>query len=222
MMEHLVPRPAAVVESWTDDPEEEPFAGEEAAVASAVGTRRREFVTARRCAREALAQLGVAPVAIGVGQHREPLWPSGCVGAITHCIGYRAAAVGRAKDVAGIGIDAEPHQPLPANVLEAVAAEGEADQARAIFGTSSVHWDRLLFSAKESVYKAWFPLTGQWLGFEDAWLSFDPSTESFHACLLVGTGTAGGGFTPTQMVGRYLIAGSLILTAVVVPRTAGG
>ncbi len=36
-------------------------------------------------------------------------------------------------------------------------------------------WDRLLFSAKESVYKAWFPLTGRWLGFEEAAITINPA-----------------------------------------------
>ena len=48
-----------------------------------------------------------------------------------------------------------------------------------------VHWDRLLFSAKESVYKAWFPLARRWLGFEDAVVMIDPSAGTFQARLLV-------------------------------------
>jgi 4'-phosphopantetheinyl transferase EntD len=56
------------------------------------------------------------------------------------------------------------------------------DQKRDLPG---VHWDRLLFSAKESVYKAWFPLAKRWLGFEEAVVTVDASTETFVAQLLV-------------------------------------
>lgn len=88
---------------------------------------------------------------------------------MTHCAGYRAAAAARARDVVTIGIDAEPHAVLPDGVLDVVALPEERawiyELARS---AEEVHRDRLLFSAKESVYKAWFPLTGRWLGFEDA------------------------------------------------------
>ena len=37
---------------------------------------------------------------------------------------------------------------------------------------ADLHWDRILFCAKEATYKAWFPLTHRWLGFEDAHITF--------------------------------------------------
>ena len=50
----------------------------------------------------------------------------------------------------------------------------------------AICWDRLLFSAKESVYKAWFRATGRWLGFEDAEVTIDPVARAFHARLPSG------------------------------------
>jgi 4'-phosphopantetheinyl transferase EntD len=77
-----------------------------------------------------------------------------------------------------------------------------------------VCWDRLLFSAKESVYKAWFPLTGRWLGFEDADVTITPD-GTFTARLLAElTETQ----PPASFAGRWLASGGLILTAIVVPR----
>ena len=99
------------------------------------------------------------------------------VGSITHCAGYRACAVARAAHVAGVGIDAEPHAPLPAGVLGQIARPEERPLlARAGRTEPAVHWDRLLFCAKEAVYKVWFPLAACWLGFEDAVLTLDPAT----------------------------------------------
>jgi 4'-phosphopantetheinyl transferase EntD len=72
----------------------------------------------------------------------------------------------------------------------------------------ATHWDRLLFSAKESVYKAWFPLTGRWLGFEDAHLTIDPAAATFTASLLVED-------APLRfLAGRYLVRDEWVLTAV--------
>ena len=94
--------------------------------------RRREFVTARRCAREALASLGQAPGPIGVGPSREPQWPAGLVGSITHTRGFRAAAVAPQSVVASIGIDAEQNEPLPDGVEKFVSVEGELEMLAAL------------------------------------------------------------------------------------------
>jgi 4'-phosphopantetheinyl transferase EntD len=177
--------------------------------------RRREFVTARRCARSALATLGYPAGPIRPGPGREPLWPAGVVGSITHCAGYRAAAVARRSDVASIGIDAEPHERLPEGVQEAVTGEQEREHLRRLADENpGVHWDRLLFSAKESVYKAWYPLTGRWLDFLEAELSFDPGAARFRARILIDGTRTDAGPPLTELSGRYLVDGGLTLTAV--------
>ncbi|WP_018216005.1 4'-phosphopantetheinyl transferase family protein [Salinispora vitiensis] len=121
-------------------------------MANAVESRRREFITGRRCTRDALAKLGCPPALSRPGPKQEPQWPPGVAGAITHCAGHRAAAVVPATVLASVGIDAEPNGPLPAGVEESVTVPAEremrASLARAHPG---VHWDRLLFRAKESV-----------------------------------------------------------------------
>lgn len=215
MIEKLLPPAAVGVEAFADLPGEPAFPGEEDLIARAVPSRRGEFVTARRCAREALARLGEPPAPIRSGPRREPLWPPGVVGSITHCAGYRAAAVARRTGLAALGIDAEPHEPLPDGVANTVAAPGEP----AALADPAVHWDRLLFSAKESIYKAWYPLCGRWLGFEDVRLEIDPAAHTFTGHLLVD-GTRLDGKPPlTELHGRYLVARNLVLTSVTVPAT---
>jgi 4'-phosphopantetheinyl transferase EntD len=75
-----------------------------------------------------------------------------------------------------------------------------------------VRWDRILFSAKESVYKAWFPLTGEWLGFEEAELTLDPSGKTFDVTILKA---APAGVDLTYLRGRWTVSGGLVATAIV-------
>jgi hypothetical protein len=81
----------------------------------------------------------------------------------------------------------------------------------------AVTWDRPLFSAKESTYKAWFPLTGRMLDFDGAVLTIDLRTRSFRARLPVDGGRRDGGTPLTGFADRFLTAGGLVLTAIAVP-----
>ncbi len=213
MIETLVPAAVAAVEAFEDPPDAGLYPQEQAAVAGAVDKRRREFGTARWCARQAMARLGVEPVAVLSGPKREPLWPAGVVGSITHCAGYRAAALARASDIVTIGIDAEPNEPMPDGVLGTVSLPGEAAAVAALLAADpAVRYDRLLFCAKEAVYKAWYPLAGRWLGFEDAEITLVPD-GTFQARLLVP-----GPVLPTGelrgFAGRWLAERGLLLATI--------
>jgi 4'-phosphopantetheinyl transferase EntD len=170
---------------------------------------------ARTCARRALAGLGIAETAIPRGPKGQPIWPAGVVGSITHTTGYYAAAVAHAAKIRSIGVDAEVHGELPDGVLRHIAFGPELDWL-AGRDHGEVWWDRLLFSAKESVYKAWFPLTGRWLGFEDAEITIDPAEHTFAATILID-GTALTGPPLTTMSGRWLVRDGLVLTAITLP-----
>jgi 4'-phosphopantetheinyl transferase EntD len=213
MIADILAAPVAVAEAFGDLPDVELYPGEEAVIASATDKRRREFSTGRACARAALARLGVPAGPILRGTRGAPRWPAGVVGSITHCAGYRACAVAFERDVVAIGLDAEPNDRLPDGVLRAVAGEAEQAEITALAATRpEVSWDRLLFSAKESVYKAWYPLTGGRLGFRDAHVEFDPGRGTFAARLLVDGGPV------TGLDGRWLVSNGLLATAIVVPR----
>jgi enterobactin synthetase component D / holo-[acyl-carrier protein] synthase len=217
MIEDLLPAEVAVAEAFGDG-EAEPHPEEAPIVARAVEKRRGEFVTGRACARRALGILGVEAGPILSGERGEPLWPAGVVGSITHCDGYRAGAVARAADLVAVGIDAEPHEPLPDGLLGGVARSEEAQVlAELRRAQPTVHWDRLLFSAKESVYKAWYPLAERWLGFEDATLTVDPDARTFAARLLV-EGPSVGDRRLSGFEGRWLVRDGLVLTAIALAR----
>jgi 4'-phosphopantetheinyl transferase EntD len=218
MLGDILPPQVAAAEEFGDVPDVVLFPEEEAAIAKSVDKRRREFSTARACARAALARLGLPPAPIVPGDKRAPQWPPGVVGSITHCAGYRACAVARDRDVVTIGVDAEPHDTLPDGVLGAVAADGERAALAALArARPEVHWDRMLFCAKESVYKAWFPLARRWLGFEDARIDIDPVAGTFRATLLV-EGPVVNGAPLRGFEGRWLVGNGLILAAIAVTK----
>jgi 4'-phosphopantetheinyl transferase EntD len=219
LIEKILPDEVASAEAFGDPPDAVLYPREAELVSRAVDKRRREFRTVRHCARQALRQLGLPPAEVLRGEHGEPLWPAGVVGSMTHCGGYRAAAIAHSSDLWTLGIDAEPHQPLPAGVLEMVALAEELSRLRQLAAADGVtHWDRILFCAKETVYKAWFPLTRCWLGFDDAAVTIDPGTTdpaegTFSARLLV-TAPTRTGQPLTHFNGRWLRNDELVITTI--------
>ncbi len=216
MIQEILPTGVIAVEARDDAGDARLFAEEELALGRAVEKRRREFTTARMCARAALERLGFPAGPILSGERGEPLWPAGVVGSITHCDGYRACAVARSNEIVTVGIDAELNAALPNGLLSDIARPEELPGLRKLaLDSPGVHWDRLLFSAKESVYKAWFPLAKRWLGFEDAVITFDPGACTFTARLLVAGPPLADG--PLQgFSGRWAAHDAIIVTAITV------
>jgi 4'-phosphopantetheinyl transferase EntD len=216
VIEQLLPATVAVAESFGDG-DETLFPEEEAIVERGVERRRREFATGRACARRALERLGIPAGPIQSGERGEPLWPAGIVGSITHCDGFRACAAAHASDLVTLGIDAEPHEPLPDGLLDRIARPEELRMLGALSRSHpDIHWDRLLFSAKESVFKAWFPLTRARLGFQDAALTIDPAGETFSARVPV-PGPIVDRSRIAGFGGRWTVRDGLVLGAAAIP-----
>jgi 4'-phosphopantetheinyl transferase EntD len=206
----IVPAGVAVVERF-GEPAAKPWPEELALIEGAVEKRQQEFLTGRECARGALARLGHAEALIPIGTRREPLWPMGVVGSITHCDGYCAAAAGENRKLHSIGIDAELDRPLPEGVLRLVATQPELEMiARSDLNLNA---DALLFSMKESVFKACYPLTGRRLDFRDFMVIIDPARQAF------GTRRSStdrmNGSKIADFTGRYMVTGGLICTTAV-------
>jgi enterobactin synthetase component D / holo-[acyl-carrier protein] synthase len=216
VIEELLPAGVAAAEAFGAELANAPlFPEEEMVIADAVAKRRAEFTAVRACARQALAALGWPPAPLLPGDRGSPGWPPGLVGSMTHCDGYQAAAVARAGKLTSLGIDAEPNEPLPDGVLETVSLPGERDELRALAAAGGgVCWDRLLFSAKEALYKAWYPVARRPLWFTGARVSTGPGRGCFQATVLDG-GPGG-----PLYCGRWLARGGLVLTAVTVPSEA--
>lgn len=218
MIETIVSDRVATADAFDDPPCTCLYPEEAARVANAVDKRRQEYTTVRHLARQAMVHLGVPAAAIVPGSRREPLWPAGVVGSLTHCVGYRAAALASAEHVTAVGIDAEPHMPLPDRLVRRLALPEELDLLADLeAGHPSVCWDRLLFSAKEAVYKAWFPLAQRWLDFDDATVTLDPGHRTFTV-RLHRTGPLVHGVPLVAMSGRWLIERGLIVCVVEIAR----
>ncbi|MBQ0986515.1 4'-phosphopantetheinyl transferase superfamily protein [Streptomyces sp. F63] len=223
MIGRLLPEAAACWEVFGERPAFPVYRAEEAAVRGRAPGRRREFAGGRYCAHRALERLGVPAGAVPAGERGAPRWPRGVVGSITHCRGYTAAAVARSGGIAALGIDAEPQLPLPPDVLEHIAGPGERARVRALLAERpGVCWDRLLFSAKESVYKAWFPAEGRFLGFRQARVSLGPAAGAFRVRIEEpGAHGRGRGALPAELAGRWACGRGVLVTAVAVPAGAG-
>lgn len=215
LLARVLPDRVASAELYDDPPGLAPLPEEEPLVARSVAKRRNEFVTVRHCARTALGELGVAPAPILKGDKGEPCWPEGVVGSLTHTQGFRGAAVGRSGEVRSVGIDAEPHDVLPDGVLAAISLPVERTELSGL--PAGLHWDRILFCAKEATYKAWFPLTHRWLGFEDAHITFgiddSGSAGSFRSQILIDPAAEHG--PPLEILqGRWSVLDGVTLTAI--------
>lgn len=227
MIDVLVPAGLATAETRVDLRDVALYPEEARTVRDAVEKRVREFTNGRGCARLALRQLSIPRTPIPTGIRGEPCWPEGIVGSITHCRGYCASAVASSDVVRAVGIDAEPNEPLPAGVLRLVASpEERARLADAADGHAAarVCFDRLLFSAKEAIYKAWFPFAARPPGFGDVTLFISSDAGTFHGRILIN-GPMVDGVRLTAFDGHWRMEAGVIATAVVLhalPRPASG
>jgi 4'-phosphopantetheinyl transferase EntD len=211
----VLPGCVASVETFTDVAEAALFPRERELVEGASPRRRAEFAAVRHCARRAMAERGLPAAPLLPGDRGAPGWPAGVLGSMTHCAGYRAAAVALGTELAALGIDAEPHAALPAGVRGRIASPAEQHHLASLpSATGEEHWDRVLFAAQEAVYKAWFPLTRSRLGFADAELRIDPAAGRFTARILAPEAAIG------ELSGRFVVRDGLVLAAVAMPTSA--
>jgi 4'-phosphopantetheinyl transferase EntD len=185
MFEDALPADFAVESGDPREPSLPLFDDEQQFVALAVEKRRLEFSRGRQCARAALRRLGFADAPLLCGSQREPLWPAGVVGSITHTDALCLAAVSSESRYIGIGIDVEPALALKPALAERVATEAEMS---ALDSMPRLLAARLIFSAKEAFYKCQFYVTRQYLGFFDVSVELEQQGE-FVARLLVDAGT---------------------------------
>jgi 4'-phosphopantetheinyl transferase EntD len=217
MLEGLLPDD--VKTAWGDPREDAPLGlpAEEALIARAVEKRKREFRKARACARGLLEHFGVRDFALLSGEQREPLWPEGLVGSVTHTDGLCAVVVGSGARYAGLGIDVEPAQPLESGIAKRVCVQGEFERASAATKLEPFVAARLVFSAKEAFYKCQFVSTRRFLGFSDVSVSFAPSGE-FAVHMLTEVSELG---EASAFSGRWAVRGGFVLTSSFVGRRLG-
>jgi enterobactin synthetase component D len=139
------------------------------AIARSVPKRQAEYLAGRLAARQALTPFGLGHVHIGTGTAREPLWPAGILGSISHNR-HLAAAVAVDTAVHGaIGIDVESM--VEAHMQAALTSLAISPQEMAVLEracpTLPMEWlMTVVFSAKESFFKAAFPAVGRYFDFD--------------------------------------------------------
>jgi len=189
------------------------FAAEEQLIDHAVQRRRREFRAGRSAAREALAQLGCVPVPILARPQRDPIWPTGFVGSITHCEGCTLAIAAPTRLMQAMGLDLEEDVALERALVGAVCRPEEREQQQA-FAALGIDQAKLCFIAKEAVYKAIFPRERVMLDFQQMRVGFDASQRSFEA---FRGSPAGDAASRIAGIGRFRHESPLLAALFVIP-----
>ena len=189
---------------------------EEEKISASFGSskRRAEFSLGRYCARRALSkfELQSLPILRNI-ESREPYWPKSVRGSITHSEGFAAVAVGLTKDVSGIGIDLESlSRVVDFNIMRHVCVENERKFLDSLSPEHATRNLRIIFSAKESIFKCFFPISQTYLYFQDAEIIIDEKNYEFTFILSKAcSGITSVGF---QHFGKYLIKSDLLLTSI--------
>ncbi|MCG7897814.1 MAG: 4'-phosphopantetheinyl transferase superfamily protein [Candidatus Thiodiazotropha weberae] len=149
---------------------------EEKLIEKAVQKRQQEFRAGRHAAHLALEKLSAPWEPLLRDEKRQPLWPTGFLGSISHCRGECVAVCAKTTELASLGIDVEPLEPLPKGVDQYI----HTPQDQVTMEADSSLPERLIFSAKESIYKCYYPLIGEHMGFQSVSLSIDVDSRSFE------------------------------------------
>lgn len=170
--------------------------------------RRKEFQAGRAAARLALVELGIRGHDLVPGSDRRPKWPANVVGAITHTNGFCAAAVARTDNYLGVGIDAERlDRPITGGVRDRICHPSELELAQ-----HEPHAAHVIFSAKESYFKTYYPATRHWIGFLDARVTISPNEGTFRIELVATDAPRPAGLT--DLTGRYTFTNDTTITAI--------
>lgn len=170
--------------------------------------RIREFAHGRACARQALAALGISPCPIPVGENREPVWPEQIAGSISHCGRHAAAVAAHHSDIPGLGVDLELNESLEDPLLKMVCRPEELH--RLDRSGTDYFLDKLIFSAKESLYKCVWPTLRQFIDFQEIEIRLDLAGYRYAA---VSHNPQLPDALINRIHGRFMHMGDLIITS---------
>lgn len=137
------------------------------AVINAVASRQREYIAGRVLARELLGRLGVDTQTIASGPKREPLWPSGIIGSISHNELSCAVVVAQDSVITSVGIDIETTGRIERQLWGHLFTEEETEHLLQLGPVAQSRQASIFFSIKEAFYKYQFPITQAWVGFRE-------------------------------------------------------
>ena len=219
-VEKLLPGSVLVAIATPDMWEHPVKPAEESAILSSVDKRKREYRAGRHCASKVLSQLGVENFPLLNDQQRAPIWPTSIVGSLTHCDNFCCVVATNKPDIISLGIDAEPLAALPNETTALICHNSELLSLQTT-GLTEGYWRKVIFSAKEAFYKAYFPLCRQYLDFLEAKVKIQPGKTSSQKFITHGefviqllTPPHPALYNQQSFSGRYLITHSHILTAI--------
>jgi 4'-phosphopantetheinyl transferase EntD len=163
----LFPSGVIAAELTVAAPRELLTSAEKQLMARCAEKRIQDFAAGRACAHRALHELGILEFSLLAGEHREPLWPAGIIGSITHTRGYAAAVVARQRDLKSVGLDCEVIESVDEDLWSRICTPSEIERLAQLPPAGRNRQAALIFAAKEAFYKCQFPLTRAWVGFED-------------------------------------------------------
>ncbi len=149
--------------------------------------RVRDFCTGRYCARQALLLVGAPVEDVLVGANREPLWPPGVVGSISHSEKMTGAVVAAVSDYKSIGLDIETVGNVEEHLWPLLFSQAEQEYLRSLPPHRQVVYSTAFFSMKESYYKLQYPVTGHFLDFTDVEIQEETGPRFFIGVVAVGT-----------------------------------
>ncbi len=131
------------------------------------GKRLKDFSTGRYCARKALANIGCEKAEILMSNDKQPIWPTGHVGSISHSNSLAGAIVSKDSLIRSIGLDIETIGKIKPEMWRLLYTEAESEFLNTFTGEALAYHTTLLFGFKESFYKLQYPLTKTFLNFTD-------------------------------------------------------
>jgi enterobactin synthetase component D len=176
--------------------------------------RERDFIRGRLAAHQALQRIHRAPEPILRGGRNEPIWPPGIVGSIAHSMGTAISLVAGDRHAGGIGVDIEDARAsITDDMADHILSPGEADLVRGMFPDPNLG-RVVLFSAKESVFKAFFTHHRDYFGFRDVEFSRHGDNR-IHGRLLFPI--PGAYSLHYEFSVRYFLLGGMVLTYLILP-----
>lgn len=185
-------------------------------ISNATPKRQNEFATGRAAARRALQTLSISAQSIPRARDRQPIWPERIVGSISHAEGFAAAIVGHEENHAGVGLDIEGASMLKKELRKFILTPHECEQRAAKPFVVESPRCKVSFIAKEALFKAVYPISRKFFGFQDA--QVDIQENGIWTVALPESVSA----LPTNMTicnGRWAAVDDLIMATVCIKPT---
>lgn len=192
-------------------------------IQSAVLKRRAEFFAGRFIAAKILRQLGAKSVALPIGTHRNPIWPEGYIGSISHSNQVVMVAAALQNDIQLLGIDCE--KVMQRKVAEKIFSQVASEEELACFTKLNIPFETaitLIFSAKEAVFKAIYPKIEKYINFDSSKIidvSIDASARQERGRFKVRLDLLQiNGSLPKYLIGEFNIVTGKVFVMTIQPR----